>query len=125
MSSEESPSRRPAIPTQPGRKRPKLGEPFPRFCASLRVGLPRSDSTPRAQVDFSSNSRRILSPFWTECSDRISSTHGVGAFTKFAKHNTVYLGRVGELGVQSSLRTASLPERVRTNATVAGTIGLG
>jgi len=48
MSSEESPNRRPAIPTQGGRKRRKLGGTFQRFCASPRIGPPLSDIRPPA-----------------------------------------------------------------------------
>jgi len=48
MSSEESPNRRPAIPTQLGRKRRKLGGTLQRFCASPRIGPPRSDIRPAA-----------------------------------------------------------------------------
>ena len=43
MSSEESPDRRRAIPTQRGRKRQKLGGTLQRFWASHRIGPPRSD----------------------------------------------------------------------------------
>ena len=48
MSSEESPNRRPAIRTQLGRKRQKLGGTLERLCASPRIGPPRSDIRPPA-----------------------------------------------------------------------------
>jgi len=48
MSSEESPNRRPATPTQLGRKRRKLGGTLRCFCASSRIGPSRSDIRPPA-----------------------------------------------------------------------------
>jgi hypothetical protein len=46
MSTDESPSRRRAIPTQRGRKRQKLGGALQRFWACPRIGPPRSDTRP-------------------------------------------------------------------------------
>ena len=46
MKSDDSPDRRPVIPTQLGRKRRKLGGMFQRFCASPDIGPPRSDIRP-------------------------------------------------------------------------------
>jgi hypothetical protein len=48
MSSEEFPKRRPAIQTQRGRKRHKLGGTLQRIWASPRIGPPRSDTRPAA-----------------------------------------------------------------------------
>ena len=48
MSSEEPPNRRPAIQTQLGRKRQKLGGTLQRLWASPRIGPPRSDIRPAA-----------------------------------------------------------------------------
>ena len=48
MSSEQSPDRRRAIPTQRGRKRQKLGGTLQRFWAYHRIGPPRSDTRPAA-----------------------------------------------------------------------------
>ena len=46
MSSEKLPNRRPAIQTQRGRKRRKLGGSLQPLWASARVGLPQSDTRP-------------------------------------------------------------------------------
>jgi hypothetical protein len=46
MSTDESPSRRRAIPTHRGRKRQKLGGALWRFWACPRIGPPRSDTRP-------------------------------------------------------------------------------
>jgi hypothetical protein len=46
MSTDESPSRRRAIPTQRGRKRQKLGGALQRFWACPGIGPPRSDTRP-------------------------------------------------------------------------------
>lgn len=46
MTSEESPDRGRAIPTQRGRKRQKLGGTLQRFWASHRIGPPRCDTRP-------------------------------------------------------------------------------
>ncbi len=48
MSSEEFPNRRPAIQTQRGRKRHKLGGTLQPLWASPRIGPPRSDTRPAA-----------------------------------------------------------------------------
>jgi hypothetical protein len=48
MSSEESPNRRPAIQTQLGRKRQRRHGTLERFCATPRIGPPRSDIRPPA-----------------------------------------------------------------------------
>jgi hypothetical protein len=46
MTSEECPNRRPAIQTQRGRKRHKLGGTLRRIWASSPIGPPRSDTRP-------------------------------------------------------------------------------
>ena len=48
MSSEKLPDRRPAMPTQRGRKRRKLGGALQPLWASPRVGQPGSDTRPAA-----------------------------------------------------------------------------
>jgi hypothetical protein len=60
MKSEESPNQHPAIPTQLGRNRRKLGEALPRCCASTRIGSPPSDLTSCAQVRFLGNFRKTF-----------------------------------------------------------------
>jgi hypothetical protein len=48
----------------------------------------------------------ILTPFWTECSDRIFAENGAGGLTKFEKHSIVYIGSIGKLRAQISSPTA-------------------